>query len=837
MQVSHVADHVTHAFIGGKQTIDFGISSSAEFFNILSSTLYSDQRLAVIREVLCNAWDAHIASNRTHIPVQVLFEDNKFTIRDFGHGIHHDQIGPIYGTYGASTKQNDGKQTGGFGLGCKAPFAYTDHFQVVSHHEGVMTIYAMSKSLSEVMGLPGITAIMQAPTQQSGISVQIQIKNSTDYSTFQRLVHRIASEGDMNVTINDEPADKLNFNTDDGQYYIIDNSTNLRHKIGVRYGNVVYPVANHPDIDKYHTEILKLFSEQFKNNHVHILFQAPPHSISVTPSRESLSMQEHTIATLKKLYTQFIKEFKNHFEPGIYDATKGIYQRAHKSNNINITKWLSRNMTGVNETSYYNEYEGNVSKIQCIEDLAVNYVKRNYLSTFQYRLFDLEQRLGILVSKNLVDERLAVSFLEYFKKSDPKKFNGYVNSRHHHTQAFNEYASDWFYQVYAKKLIRSISNSSDVSINNLYVSDLNVNYTFDEYNDWQKKNKFKNLPLQPIRQVTFSNQNEMLPYLRNIVVLATARSHAKEGGTLSDGTVSVKPGSGFLFYHSGSKKTDIEATRRFWATTGMYVIDLLDTPVREKSLGIPTPPKPKRKGYTRLDMVYRHNRIDKDWIGSDSSIFIEDPAFYVKTDNRKDMKHSIEYFPNNLKGFFMKYFGDKGCIITTSRQEEALIKKGIPEFKTYAAKAIMEYIEFSPSIAAEWVFDSTRIVNEHGKGHHADATQDAMELICDIPELRLEFGLLNSYTETDKHYLYMLDAFINETYQYDDDHKAMCKFRADMQTIPLDPQCNVVIDVVLKSNSIGYLDVSKLKDDYRAEKDDPIKRAKFVQIFLSILKL
>ena len=40
MQVSHHNDHITHAVIGGKQAIEFGISNSAEFFNILSSTLY-----------------------------------------------------------------------------------------------------------------------------------------------------------------------------------------------------------------------------------------------------------------------------------------------------------------------------------------------------------------------------------------------------------------------------------------------------------------------------------------------------------------------------------------------------------------------------------------------------------------------------------------------------------------------------------------------------------------------------------------------------------------------------------------------------------------------------
>ena len=175
MQVTHVQDKVTHAVIGGGGTIDFGISSSAEFFNILSSTLYSDQILAVVREVLCNAWDAHIEAGCTDKPVQITLDNGKFSIKDFGKGIHHDDIGPIYGTYGNSTKKNDGNQTGGFGLGCKAPFAYTEHFEVISCHQGVKTIYAMTKSSAQVTGKPGITTIAQFPTTETGLTVTIQV--------------------------------------------------------------------------------------------------------------------------------------------------------------------------------------------------------------------------------------------------------------------------------------------------------------------------------------------------------------------------------------------------------------------------------------------------------------------------------------------------------------------------------------------------------------------------------------------------------------------------------------------------------------------------------------
>ena len=130
MQVTHEKDHITHAVIGGSQTIDFGISNSAEFFNILSSSLYTDQILAVVREVICNAWDAHIEAGMTHVPIKITTTQDEFIVQDFGHGIPKDKIGEIYGVYGKSSKKDNGEVTGGFGLGCKSPFAYTDHFEV-----------------------------------------------------------------------------------------------------------------------------------------------------------------------------------------------------------------------------------------------------------------------------------------------------------------------------------------------------------------------------------------------------------------------------------------------------------------------------------------------------------------------------------------------------------------------------------------------------------------------------------------------------------------------------------------------------------------------------------
>ena len=48
MEVTHATDHITHAVIGGKQSMNFGISDDPAFFQILSSALYKNPELAMV---------------------------------------------------------------------------------------------------------------------------------------------------------------------------------------------------------------------------------------------------------------------------------------------------------------------------------------------------------------------------------------------------------------------------------------------------------------------------------------------------------------------------------------------------------------------------------------------------------------------------------------------------------------------------------------------------------------------------------------------------------------------------------------------------------------------
>jgi len=306
MEVSSVQDHATHALIGGQQGRDFGISDDPAFFQILSKTLYKFPNLAVVRETLCNGWDAHIAAGLTDKPLEVTLTKDELIIRDFGSGIADEDMQPIYGVYGASTKKQDATVTGGFGLGCKAPFAYSEHFEVTSWHKGTKTIYNLSRSSAEVNGKPGIFPIASFPTTESGLQVRIPL-NNCDQRDFGEYIRRIALLGEILVNLNGALLEVLPFSKANHGCIFLPMQAGL-DRINVRYGNVVYPLdTEHLECSR---EIAEYLTHQLPHNYA-VIFQVPANSVSIIPSREGLTYTENTVETINSVIPE---SFRNTIE-------------------------------------------------------------------------------------------------------------------------------------------------------------------------------------------------------------------------------------------------------------------------------------------------------------------------------------------------------------------------------------------------------------------------------------------------------------------------------------------------------------------------------------------
>lgn len=311
MRVAHQTDHISHAVLGANQAMNFGISDDPAFFQILSQSLYKNPTLAMVRETICNAWDAHIDAGVQDIPLQITLDDNNLIIEDFGPGIPKDLIQPIYGVYGASTKKNDGRQTGGFGLGCKSPFSYNDHFEVTSSHGGVRTIYSMSRSSAKVGGKPSIQPIASFPTDKTGIRVRIPINPAQrNNNSLHKYIKQVVYGGDIKAIYNGEELEVMGLDTSDYGIVLITPNIQLidqHNRVKVRYGNVLYPV----DLNEaYEDELRRVIGVATRHYNSNIIIQAKPDSLSITPSREALTMSDLTINTIKELLVNFLVAFQ-----------------------------------------------------------------------------------------------------------------------------------------------------------------------------------------------------------------------------------------------------------------------------------------------------------------------------------------------------------------------------------------------------------------------------------------------------------------------------------------------------------------------------------------------
>ena len=68
---------------------EFQIKADEKLFMLLSDSVYSDKISAGIRELCCNAYDAHIESHQSRPFTVTLPTENKleFRVRDYGAGL------------------------------------------------------------------------------------------------------------------------------------------------------------------------------------------------------------------------------------------------------------------------------------------------------------------------------------------------------------------------------------------------------------------------------------------------------------------------------------------------------------------------------------------------------------------------------------------------------------------------------------------------------------------------------------------------------------------------------------------------------------------------------
>lgn len=181
---TQVIGHVEDSF-----EAEIDLDNIAHIIRMLSK-MYRNPKAIIIQEYLSNAWDSHVEAGVTDKPIVLSIHkipdsvNLELTFTDYGTGLSPTRM-RCFGGIGKSTKKSSISQIGGFGVGSKSGYAYTDTFEVKTCCDGIEYHYICSKSEKD---LPKYDLIYSTEsTQDNYTSVIFEIRQS-ELSDFVRAI-------------------------------------------------------------------------------------------------------------------------------------------------------------------------------------------------------------------------------------------------------------------------------------------------------------------------------------------------------------------------------------------------------------------------------------------------------------------------------------------------------------------------------------------------------------------------------------------------------------------------------------------------------------------------
>jgi hypothetical protein len=283
---------------GDKIAMGIHADAMAHIMGILTD-LYSDPKLAILREYSTNALDSHIEAGVTR-PIEVTTPSSLspfFTVRDYGVGLSHDDIRAIYSQYGASTKRGTNSQVGMLGLGCKSALTYASQFTLVGIKDGVRVTVVIGRDED---GAGSMTVIDTASTDEdNGVTVQVPARIA-DAHEFQRKADHFFRFWKPGTVLVDgkQPGHVEGLKISDrftvipgGQSYVV-------------MGNVPYPATIEHGLGWQHSLVARVEIGE----------------VNFTPSREALHYTPKTKATIQAIQTDFKAAKKGRLQEIVDDA-------------------------------------------------------------------------------------------------------------------------------------------------------------------------------------------------------------------------------------------------------------------------------------------------------------------------------------------------------------------------------------------------------------------------------------------------------------------------------------------------------------------------------------
>jgi len=317
---------------------EFKIANSAEMFEILSSTLYSDKETAILREIGTNCYDSHIDAGIPDKPFDIDLPTNwnaTLRFRDYGKGLSEDEVINIYTVYGESTKRDSNDFVGNLGLGSKSPFALTDSFTVVSYHGGKKTTYSIFKN---EQGKPSYAKLADEDTTETGLEILISVPRNNIY---------VYKDKAINVykTFKVKPKVSPILTYPEYKIYLEEDNWKVCNGYGMSLaimGNIAYPIDFALLNNKYRP----------KFNYVFAVIDFAIGDLNIAASREKLQYTTKTVAALEKELDKIISRASQLFEDQIktaksyYEAICLYQKKQNALIDSNLIKWNNKNLSG-----------------------------------------------------------------------------------------------------------------------------------------------------------------------------------------------------------------------------------------------------------------------------------------------------------------------------------------------------------------------------------------------------------------------------------------------------------------------------------------------------------
>lgn len=212
----------TSDFQGRRGSATLNMEKLSLFMDSMISN-YNSPELAVLREWISNAHDAHVAAGIKR-PVKVALPsalNPMLTVEDFGLGMTSDFVENSYLSFGTSTKDLANDEIGGFGQGGKSALAIAAQYMMTTISEGLKNIYIFERS--PMGGVDFKLVVENEPTDEpSGTLVQVAVDRIGEFT-----------EKNLNRVLAGWSNADIELNTGKKFFSIPDNGTEVSFEIDV----------------------------------------------------------------------------------------------------------------------------------------------------------------------------------------------------------------------------------------------------------------------------------------------------------------------------------------------------------------------------------------------------------------------------------------------------------------------------------------------------------------------------------------------------------------------------------------------------------------------------